>query len=286
MNKYAGIGVFDSGVGGLTVASKISQILPKEKIYYFGDTAHVPYGDKTEDEIMGYVCKIIDFLKGKNIKALVMACNTSSAIVLPHLDHNIGVPVLGVIEFASRLAVRVSVREKIGVVANPVTVRSGAYVQAITKISLNGVYVHQQACPRWVPLIEAGKTSGEEVERIVREDLEPLIKAGVDTLILGCTHYPYLTKVIKKIMPNGVNVVDPAEALARRLKTILKESDTLSDTNNPEHQFYVSGDPDEFKKTGSKFFGKEIETVHKIDLDDVEFCTKSCAEACSLTVNS
>jgi glutamate racemase len=284
MDKNAGIGVFDSGVGGLTVASKISQVLPNETIYYFGDTAHVPYGDKTEDQVTGYVCKIIDFLKNENIKALVMACNTSSAIVLPHLNHDeIDIPVLGVIEFASRLALRVSTGEKIGVVANPVTVRSGAYVHAITKISLNGVYVHQQACPRWVPLIEAGKTSGEEIERVVREDLEPLIKAGVDTLILGCTHYPYLTEVIQKIMPRGVRIVDPAEALARRLKSILKKSGNLSSQTSPDHRFYVSGDPDEFKKMGSVFFGKDIKTVLKVDLDGIDECRESCAGVCSLT---
>jgi glutamate racemase len=262
-----GIGVFDSGVGGLTVASAIQKALPGEKIYYFGDTAHLPYGDRTEGQIIGYVFDIIEFLKKQGIKALVMACNTSSALVLPRLNGQVKVPTLGVIEFASRAALQASRSERIGVVANPLTVRSLAYPTGIKNISLNGTRIYQSPCPRWVPLVESGKTAGEEVERVVREDLEPLMEAGVDTLILGCTHYPYLAPVIRKIMGDGVALVDPAQSVALRLKEILEQAGTLSGGASPAaHRFFVSGNPDEFREKGSFFFGSEISRVEKVTL--------------------
>jgi glutamate racemase len=266
MEKYKGIGVFDSGLGGLTVASAITKILPNEKIYYFGDTAHVPYGNKTEGQIVRYVFDIIDFLKTRGIKSLVMACNTSSAVVLPKLNGNIKAPVLGVIEFASRMALQASDNEVIGVVANPVTVSSGAYIRTIMGISMNGTKIHQQACPRWVPLIEAGIFDGEEVEKVVREDIEPLLEKNIDTLILGCTHYPYFAPVIKRIAGDGLKIINPADSLAYQLKKILSDSGSLSDDPNPEHEFYVSGNPDDFRTNGSRFLGTEIKSVHKVTL--------------------
>ncbi|MCE1245664.1 MAG: glutamate racemase [Firmicutes bacterium] len=266
MDKYRGIGVFDSGLGGLTVASAITKILPNEKIYYFGDTANVPYGNKSEGQIVKYVLDIIEFLKAKEIKALVMACNTSSAVVLPRLNGNVKAPVLGVIEFASRMALDESANEVIGVVANPVTVGSGAYVRTIKGISMNGTIIHQQACPRWVPLIEAGIFDGEEVEKVVREDIEPLLERNIDTLILGCTHYPYFAPVIRRIAGDGLKIINPADSLAYQLKKILSDSQKLSDMENPEHEFYVSGNAEDFRINGSRFLGKEIKTVHKVTL--------------------
>jgi glutamate racemase len=263
MDRCKGIGIFDSGVGGLTVASQVSRLLPGEKIFYYGDTAHVPYGDKTEEQIIGYVHDIVEFLQEEGVKAIVMACNTSSALVLPKIKDKMTIPTLGVIEFASRMALEASAGERIGVVANPLTVNSGAYKKTIKGISLNGTLVYQNACPRWVPLVEAGKTSGEEVERIVREDLEPLMAANIDTLILGCTHYPYFTPVIRKIMGEDVAIIDPAEALARTLRKILEDSNLLANESNPGHRFYVSGDPEEFRIKGEMFFGKKIPEVKK-----------------------
>ena len=266
MEKYKGIGVLDSGVGGLTVASAISGILPNEKIFYFGDTANCPYGDKTEEHIQSCVLNVINFLVSRGIKALVMACNTSSALVLPKLNGEVKVPVLGVIEFASRMALEASKSERIGVVANPLTVRSGAYIDTILKISQNGTKVFQNPCPRWVPLIEEGRVTGEDVERVVGEDLLPLTSEQIDTLILGCTHYPYMIPSIKRVLNNGINIIDPAEALALKLKDLLTESNNLSDLTEPEHEFYVSGDPVNFHRTGSRFFGKELPLVKKVSL--------------------
>ncbi|MCD4785702.1 MAG: glutamate racemase [Candidatus Eremiobacteraeota bacterium] len=266
MNRNKGIGVFDSGVGGLTVANAISKTLPEEKIIYFGDTAHVPYGDKTETQIIKYVHNIIDFFCTKGIKALVMACNTSSAIVLPRLNGRLNIPTLGVIEFASRMALETSKNERIGVVANPLTVKNGAYKRTIKNISLNGTMVFQSPCKRWVPLIEAGNVSGEEVEEIVRQDLKPLIDSKIDTLILGCTHYPYLIPTINKIMNHGIKIIDPAKAVAEHLKKSLEEREMLSNNENSLHEFFVSGDPEEFQKMGSRFFGGKIPTVKKVEL--------------------
>lgn len=266
MDRYKGIGVLDSGVGGLTVASAISRILPKEKIYYFGDTANCPYGDKTEGQIIHSVMNVIEFLKQQGIKSLVMACNTSSAIVLPRLNGNVKVPVLGVIEFASRMALQMSENERIGVVANPLTVKSGAYIDTIKKISMNGTKVFQSPCPRWVPLIESGKVTGEDVENVVHEDLKSLVSENIDTLILGCTHYPYMIPSIKRVLNNSVKIIDPAEALALQLRDILEQRDLLSDTEEPQHKFFVSGDPESFHKVGSSFFGRELPEVHKVSL--------------------
>jgi len=266
MNKNMGIGVFDSGVGGLTVANAIYRLLPEEKIIYFGDTAHVPYGDKTEEQIIQYVNNIIDFLLTREIKALVIACNTSSAIALPRLNGKVNIPTLGVIEIASRIALETSINERIGVVANPLTVKNGAYKRTIRNISLNGTMIFQSPCKRWVPLIEAGSVSGEEVEDVVRQDLKPLIDSNIDTLILGCTHYPYLIPTIKKVMNNGIKIIDPAFAMASHLKKILEEKDILSDNKNVIHEFFVSGNPDEFQVMGSRFLGRKIPRVGKVSI--------------------
>ncbi len=266
MEKNKGIGIFDSGVGGLSVASRVHQLLPRERIIYFGDTANLPYGDKTPEQIIGYVNNIIKFLMGTDIKALVMACNTSSALVLPRLKGNISVPTLGVIEYASRMALQVSANERIGVVANPVTTNSGAYPSCIVNISLNGTRVYQQACPRWVPLVESGIIEGDEVEKIVAQDIEPLLRNKVDTIILGCTHYPFLSPVIRRIAGDGIRLVDPAGALSEHLQEILARENLLSEDPAPEHRFFVSGDPEEFRRKGSLFFGREIPPVEKVEL--------------------
>lgn len=263
MERNRGIGILDSGVGGLGVASVIDKIMPGERIIYFGDTAHLPYGDKSEEQIIGYVTGIIEFLKRENIKALILACNTSSAVVLPQLRSRT-IPTLGVIEFAARLALKTSKTEKIGVVANPLTVKSCAYQKTLKGISLNGVMIRQKACPRWVPLVESGKISGPEVEEIIREDLNCLMESEIDTLILGCTHYPFLIPSIRKVIGEGINIVDPAVAVCLELKNILKDQDMLGAHLNPRHKFYVSGDAAEFKAKGSTFFGREIERVERV----------------------
>ncbi len=265
MESRKAIGVFDSGVGGLTVVSEILKILPNERIFYFGDTAHLPYGDKTDEQIKHYVKAIIKFLKKKGIKALVMACNTSSALVLPEVSKTETIPTLGVIEFASKLAIKSSKNERIGVVANPVTVRSKAYVKNIHGFSLNGVKVYQRACPQWVPMVEAGIFEGKEAERIIAEDLHPLKKAGIDTLILGCTHYPYLSKPIRKIMGEKVKLIDPAHALAIKLKDILTQRNLLNTHSPLPHIFYVSGSAYNFIEK-AKIFWKNIENVIEVDL--------------------
>ncbi|MFP4498019.1 MAG: glutamate racemase [Vulcanimicrobiota bacterium] len=260
MSRNKGIGIFDSGVGGLTVASQVAKKLPRESIIYFGDTAHLPYGDKSEEEITIYVESIIEFLKSEGIKALIMACNTSSALVLPRMKTRQELPVLGVIEFASMQALEVSTSKRIGVVANPVTVRSKAYEDKITTLNSSAVVV-QQACPEWVPMVEAGLLEGEKVESQIRRDMKSIIKADVDTLILGCTHYPYLSKTIKKILGDGVHLVDPSAAVAIHLKNVLETYDLSTTAEKGEHKFYVSGAPQEFKAKSGKFFTDTIDDV-------------------------
>lgn len=267
MHRSRGIGILDSGVGGLTVASAVSKILPNENIFYFGDTAHVPYGDKSAKEIYNYVTEIIHYLKTKEVKAVVLACNTSSALVLPRIKDTVGIPIIGVIEQAAKMALQVSVNERIGVVANPLTVSSGAYLSAVRNISLNGTRVYQSPCRQWVPMIEAGKTQGEDVERIIKKDIAPLIYEGIDTLILGCTHYPYFIPAIKRVINNHINIIDPAESTALHLKTLLADNNLLNTEEKPKHQFYVSGNPLEFRRMGRRFFGRDLGRVEQVQLE-------------------
>jgi len=262
------VGVFDSGVGGLTVAREITRQLPAETIIYYGDTAHVPYGSRTVDELIGFADAIAGFLIAKGAKAIVDACNTTSAVALPYLQKKYHVPIIGVIEPGVIEALRATQNGRIGVIATEATVASNAHRKAILARS-GKVQVFVRACPKLVPLVEAGLVSGPEVEVAVAEYVEPLVEAGIDTLILGCTHYPFLAPVIQEVAGPGVTLIDPAAATVRELKEVLAAGGGLRGAHcSQAHSFFVSGDAQLFSNVGMQLVGwPELKGTRKLKLD-------------------
>lgn len=259
------IGLFDSGVGGLTVAAEIFSQLPNEEIYYFGDTAHIPYGSKSPTQLKTYVTEIIEFLRRKNIKLAVMACNTSSAVVLPKVKDKYDFDIVGVILPGSLAAIKSTRNKRVGVIATNVTIVSHAYTRVIT--SLDGVRnVYAKACPKLVPLVERGEVTSKRARRIVDEYLVDLKNAKIDTLVLGCTHYPFLKNIIQESIGDSVNLIDPAYFTFQAIKDLLVQKDMLrEDKSPPQHQFFVSKDPYNFKSVGEKFLGCSISNVTEVN---------------------
>ena len=264
MNSPA-IAIFDSGLGGLTVFHEVAQHLPHEALIYLGDTARVPYGTKSKEIVTQYAFEISSFLMKKNIKALVVACNTASAYALESLKESLDIPVLGVIEPGVKRALEVTQNHQIGVIGTEGTIRSEAYCQAL-KAQNASCQVLSQACPLFVPFVEEGWLTDPETEGVVKRYLLPLIEAQVDTLILGCTHYPLLKKVIHKVMGPKVTLVDSAEEIAKTLLQIFSDKEKKSNTS-PAYRFYVTDAPERFQRIGQHFLGGEaLENVEKISL--------------------
>jgi len=263
------IGLLDSGLGGLTVAREIFHLLPLESILYFGDTAHVPYGSKPEEELLGFARRIVGFLVGKGVKYIIFACNTSSSVSLETVKNEYSVPMIGVIKPGAREAVEATFNGCVGLIATRATVESGAYERALSELD-PAVRVYSIAAPKLVPLVEAGELDTPNTRRVVGEYLAPLKAAGVDTLILGCTHYPFLIYTIRDIMGPGVAVVDPAAATVREAK---EEMNRFGLLNNPEggshFECYVSGDPVAFKREAERFLGRELPFVKHVALGQV-----------------
>ncbi|MDR0401592.1 MAG: glutamate racemase [Endomicrobium sp.] len=262
------IGIFDSGFGGLTVMSAINDLLPLESIIYFGDTAHVPYGSKSKNIVVRYSMEISSFLIKCNVKLIVVGCNTASAFALSILKKTFKIPVIGVIRPGSKAAVLVSKNRKIGVIGTEGTVNSKSYLREISKISLFKIKVYQQACPLLVPLIEYGLNDSYIVNNVVKKYMNPLLKKKIDTLILGCTHYPLLKKILKKNVGNDITLIDSAIATANEVKYML-DKECISANNKIGGnflKFYVSDNPGKFKTIGSRFFRKKILDIKKIEL--------------------
>ncbi len=260
MNKNY-IGVFDSGLGGLTVVKSLVETMPSENIIYFGDIAHVPYGTRSKEQITEYVMQDVKFLQKFDIKAVVIACNTADSIARKKVEEICSVPVFGVVEPAAKLAAETTKNNKIGVIATNATVNSGAYQNAIGKYNPDAD-VYAAACPLLVPLVEEGRFHrGDEVtEKVVGEYLESLKKVGIDTLVLGCTHYPLLMDIISDIMPE-INIINSGEAAARLVKNELEKNDMTSEGNiNPIRKYFVNDSKDEFEKHASLFMGRALET--------------------------
>lgn len=255
MNRNDCIGVFDSGLGGLTVAKELMKIMPNENIVYFGDTAHVPYGTRSRKEIRGYVLDDVRFLSGFNVKAVVIACNTADSVARHELMEAYDMPIFGVVEPASKAAAAISRNGRIGVVATNATINTHAYLSAIKSYDKDAE-VFEVACPLLVPLVEEGRfQKGDEVvEKIVEEYLAPLKEAQIDTLILGCTHYPLLYDVFKDKLP-GVNVLSSSKLAAQAARDALTEKDLLTDSNTGERRYFVSGDEVSFETQASIFMG-------------------------------
>ena len=243
--KHCPIGVYDSGVGGLTVVRWLYKVLPQERIIYFGDTARVPYGGRPRHELIEFSRQIMGFFRKQGVKFVIAACNTSSALALPVVAQESDVPLMGVIGAGAREAVSVTKTKRIGVIGTQATVASRAYACAVKELEPKAS-VYEQACPELVPLIEAGHRDGEIVEKPLKEYLQPLLERSIDTLILGCTHYPYLLVPIKRLAGPDVEIVDPAEATAREARDRLETLGLLSGKKAGEDLFFVSGDPESF----------------------------------------
>jgi glutamate racemase len=260
------IGVFDSGIGGLTVARELMRQLPNESIIYFGDTARVPYGPKSPETVRRYSHEITSFLLGQGVKAVVVACNTATAHALPMLREELPVPVVGVVEPGARAAVRASTNGEIGVIGTVGTVSSGAYERAIRTLAPNA-HVRARACPLFVPLVEEGWTDHEATHLIAEEYLAPLVETHVDTLVLGCTHYPLLKAVIGDVVGRGVRLIDSAEETAAETGRLLAERELCAEPGAAVHHRFVASDaPDHFSRMAERFLGAPLERMETVTL--------------------
>lgn len=263
------IGVFDSGVGGLTVLQEVHRQLPNESVVYFGDTARLPYGRRSPAEIIEYVYEILNWMRSEQVKMAIMACNTSSALALDIVRKDFDLPILGLILPGARAAVGKG--KRIGVIATTATVNSEAYVRAICE-SDPQAQVFQVDCPEFVPLIESDRIHDPYTLKVAKEYLQPLIDANIDTLILGCTHYPHLSGILRQILPSHVALVNPASYVVRAAG---QELDLMglrcvdNRRDQAETKFFVSGEPDRFAQTSRRWLGK-LPLVKKVSLSPVE----------------
>ncbi|TCP67273.1 glutamate racemase [Heliophilum fasciatum] len=264
------IGVFDSGVGGFTVVREICRQMPGEEILYFADTAHVPYGPRPADELIRFAIDITGFLVAQGAKMILVACNTSSSLALDVLQERFPVPIVGVVQPGAEEAVRQTRNGRVGVLATEATIRKGAHAAKIRELS-NEIEVFGQACPRFVPLVESGCFAGPEAYAAAKEYVTPLIDAGVDTIIFGCTHYPFLEPVIRSITGDQITLVDPAcQTVARGQAILQKLRLTCRDPYGKalHHRFYVSGDRDDFYASGRALLDPDLlEDVRPVVLD-------------------
>ena len=258
------IGVFDSGIGGLTVLRALVEALPNEDFIYLGDTARLPYGTKTNEVIIRYSRENTEFLLAKGIKMLVVACNTSSAVALETIARDTMIPVIGVIEPGAHAAVKASRSGKIGVIATEATVSSGAYTRTIQQL-LPRAEIYTRACPLLVPLVEEGWTDNDVAERTVSYYLESLKQSGIDTLLLGCTHYPLLTGMFQQVLGRGVRVVDSATATAAAVRERLKALKLARRASPGRQSFFVTESPERFVRVGRRFFGPGVESAVRLE---------------------
>jgi glutamate racemase len=257
------VGIFDSGVGGLTVHRRIAERLPGVSLVYLGDTARVPYGTKSAETVIRYARNCASLLVGRGVGMLVVACNTASAFALDTLRNELPLPVLGVVEPGADTAVATTRNGRIGVIGTRGTVASGAYQRAIAARSPEAK-VFCQACPLFVPLAEEGWTDGDVPERVARTYLEPLLAHGVDTLVLGCTHYPLLREVIARVAGTGVTLVDSAEATAEAVARMPGYGPNTA--LPPSRTFLATDAPDTLREVGTRFLGAPIESVEWVDV--------------------
>lgn len=267
MEKEKPIGVFDSGIGGLTVVKKLFSTMPEENIVYFGDTARVPYGSKSNSTVVEYAIQDTNFLINKNVKVIVVACNTVSSIAIDELKKKFDLPIVGMINPGSESAVKKTKNGKIGVIGTRATISSKAYSREIKKIN-SEIEVFEKACPLFVPLAEEGWINHKASFEIAEEYLKELRDLQIDTLILGCTHYPILSEVIQKVIGEKVSLIDSGVASAEVVKQVLDRTDLHTNSfSNGRNDFYVSDIPTKFKEVAELFLGKEIEEIHKVDLE-------------------
>jgi glutamate racemase len=264
MNNGSPIGLFDSGIGGLTVLKQLIEKLPNEDAIYLGDTARSPYGTKSVETVLRYSFENADFLIRKGVKLVVVACNTSTAVALEALEENLSVPVVGVIAPGARGALKKTRSGRIGVIGTEATIQSGAYTQALHRLAPR-VEVYSRACPLFVPLVEEGWLDNGVADLAVKSYLAGLKRSGIDTLILGCTHYPLLKKAIRKFMGRDVRLVDSAEETALEVAALLRERSLAREKGKGSASFFVTDVPDRFVKVGRRFLGEKLDSAVRIE---------------------
>lgn len=263
------IGIFDSGIGGLTVLKEMLNAMPGEDTIYLGDTARVPYGTKSAETVTRYSFENAKFLLKFDIKLLVVACNTASAYCLPQLKKELSIPVIGVIEPGAKKAVEVTKAKRIGIIGTEGTIRSGAYFDAIKTID-QSIAVFTQPCPLFVPLAEEGWTNNQIARMTAHAYLNDIKKQWIDALILGCTHYPLLKSIISDVMGNTVTLIDSGHETAAEVAKCLMEKNLLKTISSGEscHRFFVTDSPERFRQVGSRFMGTRLNNVELVNLED------------------
>ncbi len=269
MTRDSAIGVFDSGIGGLTVVKRIHELLPNENIIYFGDTARVPYGSKSNDTVIEYSLQDAAFLVRKNVKLIVVACNTASSVAIEALQAKFDLPVIGMIEPGAKFAISHSSNNNIGVIGTYATVNNHAYSNKLLEFN-DSLKVTEKACPLFVPLAEEGLINHPATKLIANDYLSPLKSTGIDTLILGCTHYPILSETIQEVVGDNVKLVDSGIAASKEVENYLQGRGIRNTSNNiGKIEFYVSDIQTKFKEIASRFLGKEIAKIEKVDIETI-----------------
>ncbi|KUP05908.1 glutamate racemase [Bacillus coahuilensis p1.1.43] len=264
MNKP--IGIIDSGVGGLTVVKEVMRQLPNERIYYVGDTARCPYGPRHTDEVRTFTWELTNYLLQYDIKMLIIACNTATAVVLDEIKHKLSIPVIGVIDPGARAAIKHTKSGRIGVLGTNVTVKSKAYDRALRTINRD-VQVWSKSCPKFVPLVESGEYTGPFAEKIVKNTLQSMKQHPLDTIILGCTHYPLLEPIIQDVMGSNVKVISSGDETAREASAILDYQELIyAGETKPAHRFFTTGSVELFKNIAESWLELEAVDVEKIVL--------------------
>jgi glutamate racemase len=269
MEKEKPIGVFDSGIGGLTVVKRLASTLPRENIVYFGDTARVPYGSKSNSTVIEYAIQDARFLMNKNVKAIVVACNTVSSVAMGELAKTFNVPIIGMIEPGANFAISHTKNGRIGVIGTRATINNQAYSQAIKRLD-SKIEVYEKACPLFVPLAEEGWIKEKATYEIAEYYLKELRESDIDTLVLGCTHYPILAEVIQDVIGKNVTLVDSGIASAEVVKNEIGRVGFETNSNSfGHHDFYVSDIPITFKEVAELFLGRPVSDIHKVEIEHI-----------------
>lgn len=270
-HSSAPIGVFDSGVGGLTVAREIMRNLPDERIVYFGDTARVPYGSKSQETVIRYSKQIVRFLQTQHVKAIVIACNTASALALDAIEGELDIPILGVLRPGAKVAAETTKNKRVGVIATESTIRSGMYGRYI-KAHDPEITVYGKACPLFVPLVEEGWLKDPVTEEVARRYLKELLEKDIDSLILGCTHYPLIRSLMRKIVGDKVQLVNPAYETALELGRLLTReglaNDGETDCAGEKYQFFVSDAAEKFAEFANSILPYDVKKTRKINIEE------------------
>lgn len=267
MSIQSPIGVFDSGVGGLTVVKEIMRQLPGENMIYFGDTARVPYGSKSKKTVLKYSRQIVHFLRKNEVKAIVVACNTASALALDEIKQEIDIPIIGVVEPGARMAAESTKTNSIGIIGTESTIKSGIYSKLLRKLN-SDITVVSRACPLFVPLVEEGLLEDRITDDVIERYLHELKEYGIDSLILGCTHYPLIRNAIKRYMGPEVHLVNPAYETAKCLKVMLSEQGLLNETEDMTvYKYYVSDGVDKFCSFADRVLPCHVEEVTVVDIE-------------------